>query len=413
MAAVRGGRPPGDPDHPRHQARRAGDAAGLRRGPERVRLRAGQPATLSQRRAASARRCRLGAAHRRPGGARSPRTPRSGRLLIDIAYRVRATNALQNLVYPFYLQEGPLTWRRGPRQPRVRRRPTRPSRGRCSRAGPATCPSGGRGDVGRRRGDDLGSSPASSGRSRDRLDQAPVKHSLAFLDLLGIRLIPARAARAPIVFRWRSRLIRTRWRTSRRRPDPGRHARGRAAAARRQRQVIFETERATGIAVARLQNVVSVWPGRDQYIDHTEACRAGQPFRPFALAELKDTPHALYLAHSTMLALAGTSRVDVSFELTTPGSERLDIAWEYWDGKLWREFSEPAARLRRRGRRARRSDGTSGLHPQRDPPARGDGGEATHDDGRRGREPSGSAGGSTSRCRRTRRASCRRSTGSG
>lgn len=29
-------------------------------------------------------------------------------LLIDLQYRVRATNALQNLVYPFYLEEGPV-----------------------------------------------------------------------------------------------------------------------------------------------------------------------------------------------------------------------------------------------------------------------------------------------------------------
>lgn len=28
-------------------------------------------------------------------------------LLIELTYRVRATNSLQNLVYPFYLQEGP------------------------------------------------------------------------------------------------------------------------------------------------------------------------------------------------------------------------------------------------------------------------------------------------------------------
>jgi phage baseplate assembly protein W len=29
-------------------------------------------------------------------------------LLVDVQYRVRATNALQNLVYPFYLEEGPV-----------------------------------------------------------------------------------------------------------------------------------------------------------------------------------------------------------------------------------------------------------------------------------------------------------------
>jgi phage baseplate assembly protein W len=31
---------------------------------------------------------------------------RLGRLMIDIAYRVRATNVFYNLVYPFYLMEG-------------------------------------------------------------------------------------------------------------------------------------------------------------------------------------------------------------------------------------------------------------------------------------------------------------------
>jgi phage baseplate assembly protein W len=35
-----------------------------------------------------------------------PDDPSSGRLLIDIRYRVRATNTFYNLVYPFYLLEG-------------------------------------------------------------------------------------------------------------------------------------------------------------------------------------------------------------------------------------------------------------------------------------------------------------------
>lgn len=32
--------------------------------------------------------------------------PEAGKVLIDISYRVRATNAHRNLVYPFYLDEG-------------------------------------------------------------------------------------------------------------------------------------------------------------------------------------------------------------------------------------------------------------------------------------------------------------------
>ena len=49
---------------------------------------------------------RLGAADRRRDvDVTAARPPRS-RLLIDVGYRVRATNTLHNLVYPFYLEEG-------------------------------------------------------------------------------------------------------------------------------------------------------------------------------------------------------------------------------------------------------------------------------------------------------------------
>ena len=34
-------------------------------------------------------------------------TPDGATLLIELTYRVRVTNSLHNLVYPFYLQEGP------------------------------------------------------------------------------------------------------------------------------------------------------------------------------------------------------------------------------------------------------------------------------------------------------------------
>ena len=33
-------------------------------------------------------------------------SPEMNRVLIEVDYRVRATNSLHNLVYPFYLQEG-------------------------------------------------------------------------------------------------------------------------------------------------------------------------------------------------------------------------------------------------------------------------------------------------------------------
>lgn len=165
----------------------------------------------------------------------------------------------------------------------------------------------------------------------ERLNQVPKKSLLAFLELLGVELIPAQAARAPIVFRLGDKA-----------PDAPLPAGSRVAAPpppESSEQIVFETERAIGLSAARLAQVVSLWPGRDQSIDHTAAFRAGQVIRPFRRAQLEDTPHVLYIAHDTLLALAGKVRLDVELDLTQVSSERLATAWAYWDGKVWREFA--------------------------------------------------------------------------
>lgn len=163
-----------------------------------------------------------------------------------------------------------------------------------------------------------------------RLNQAPGKNQLAFFDTLGIQLIPAQAARTPLVFRLADNV------------GDSRLPAGTCVAAppppERNDQIIFETERATGLAAAKLKEVVSLWPGRDQYIDHSAAFLAGQAFQPFEKKLLENTPHHIYIAHDTLLALAGQSTVNVICELTTPGNEYLDIIWEYWNGTLWRQF---------------------------------------------------------------------------
>ena len=163
-----------------------------------------------------------------------------------------------------------------------------------------------------------------------RLNQAPDKNKLAFLELAGVRLVPAQPAKAPIVFVLADDAADVRLPTGTRLaapPPPGGTA-----------QIIYETEISSGLAVAKLRSVFSLWPGRDQYRDHSEAVAKNQAFQLFHKADLKNTPHELYIAHDRLLALAGQSAVTVTFELTTPSNEYLDIRWEYWDGKLWRGF---------------------------------------------------------------------------
>jgi hypothetical protein len=161
----------------------------------------------------------------------------------------------------------------------------------------------------------------------ERLNQAPSKNLLAFLDMMGISLIPSKPARAPVVFR----------------PAPSARD-GRIEAGTRlgasvpgvPGPMVFETESAIAMAAAKLVEVVSLWPARDQFADHSSDFAGGRPFTTFKPAQ--PVQHELYFAHKTLLAFAGMATVEVEFELSTSGSAPLSISWEAWDGQAWRQF---------------------------------------------------------------------------
>lgn len=163
-----------------------------------------------------------------------------------------------------------------------------------------------------------------------RLNQAPNKDQLAMLDLLGLRLVPAQPARAPIVFSLTQGAADTSAPEGTQvaaPPPPG-----------SSQQIVFSTEEDAAVAGASLSEVFSLWPGRDEYINHSAALAAGQPFTLFQDLQLQQTDHILYLAHSQYLAFAGTTTLKVVFDLAQEGSSPLEIAWEYWDGQVWRGF---------------------------------------------------------------------------
>jgi hypothetical protein len=183
-----------------------------------------------------------------------------------------------------------------------------------------------------------------------RLNQAPLKNKLAFFNTLDIQLIPAQAARSSVVFKLADNAADARLPANTRVAAP--------PPAESNDQIIFETERATGLASAKLKEVVSLWPGRDAYIDHSADFLAGSSFQPFQKRSLNETPHHLYIGHASLLGLAGEVHVQVVFELRTDGSEHLEIIWEYWDGKVWRQFKSIAPQC---DEEAAKLDGTNGL----------------------------------------------------
>jgi len=185
----------------------------------------------------------------------------------------------------------------------------------------------------------------------ERLNQAPAKAKLAFLDLLGLRLIPAQPARAPVVFSLSSGAA------------DGSAPEGTQVAAPpppgSTNQIVFSTEQDAAIGAAKLAELVSLWPGRDQYLNHSSALAAGQPFTLFQGLQLQQTDHILYLAHSVVLAFAGSVRLKVTFELSQGSTSPLDIVWEYWDGQVWRGFLSAQSSCLESA--AQSLDGTNGL----------------------------------------------------
>ncbi len=183
----------------------------------------------------------------------------------------------------------------------------------------------------------------------DVINQAPDKNKLAFFDLLGLELLPAQAARAPVVFSPVQGMPDTR--------VPARSQVG-ATVAGLASPLVYETESAVALVKAKLKQVVSLWPGRDAWADHSAALAATRSFQLFD--GLHSVPHALYLSHDILLALAGQSTIEVAFDLSRPGATVLELEWEYWDGVIWRPFLTPAAPPRKVGG-AGVADGTVGL----------------------------------------------------
>jgi uncharacterized phage protein gp47/JayE len=164
-----------------------------------------------------------------------------------------------------------------------------------------------------------------------RLNQSPEKNKLAFLDMLGERLSPARAARAPVVFQLSNGAA------------SGEAPAGTSVAAPpppgSSQQMVFETESAVGITAGKIMQVFSLWPGRDEYIDHSADFLAGKTVSLFDPQALTTAPHHLYLAHSALLNLSGNVVLGVEFQFLHAAVDALNIAWEYWDGQVWREFA--------------------------------------------------------------------------
>jgi uncharacterized phage protein gp47/JayE len=157
-----------------------------------------------------------------------------------------------------------------------------------------------------------------------RLNDVPRNNFIAFLESIGIKLLPALPARAPLTFflskgAKEAVTIPARSQVAAKPPAGG-------------DPIIFETEKTILATPAKLQMIVSVVPQRDQIIEHEARLDAGQTTEMFSKIEQPLQFHGLYLAHDDFFNVKGPAKFGLSFEPPF-NSDDARLVWEYCAGE--------------------------------------------------------------------------------
>jgi hypothetical protein len=164
-----------------------------------------------------------------------------------------------------------------------------------------------------------------------RLNEVPVKNFIAFLDMLGVKLLPAQPARAPLTFALSAGA----------KEPVVIPARSQAAASPPAGEpIVFETEKPILATPARLKNVFSVVPSRDEIFDHFPDLASKSttqiftnihnPLNPQSNFNLQT--HVLYLGDDNLFNIEGAIRIDLkilSAQTALLGNSSL-VSWQYF-----------------------------------------------------------------------------------
>ena len=169
------------------------------------------------------------------------------------------------------------------------------------------------------------------------LNKVPARSQMAFLDMLGMQLLPAQAARAPLVFTLTENapvdvtLPRgSQVAVSALRKPPASSSAGDEIETTKEN--IFATTQTVTLSRSRIAALYSLDPRSDEFVDHTAQLTAG-----FTLFDdLKPTEHAIYLGHQQFLALGGDDiLVLLTFSIPSQIAHELKTRWEYLTEGGW------------------------------------------------------------------------------
>ena len=149
-----------------------------------------------------------------------------------------------------------------------------------------------------------------------RINRVPDKNFSAFLSLVGTGLFPAKPARVPVTFY----------------PAEGYYqdifmpARTQVTTEQTESHGILTYEVSRGISItrAKLDEVVSVNPKRDEIFCHTENMAEKRVIKPFQGEDLQE--HVLFLAEKNLFHLANGGKITLEFEFKLdPASQNADM----------------------------------------------------------------------------------------
>ena len=175
----------------------------------------------------------------------------------------------------------------------------------------------------------------------NRLNQVPRKNFVAFLDMLGIELLPAQSARVPLTFKLAKGTDK----------DVLISARTQAAADKTDEhdELPFETEKNLWATISNLKEVIGVDPFKDSIFVHTtniiskdgEILDEQKAFTVFSGEDQQE--HSLYLGHKDLFNIESTGEIIIEATLapgTEVGNTSLSLEWAYWGENKEKEKDE-------------------------------------------------------------------------
>src|ERR1043165_7224930 len=163
----------------------------------------------------------------------------------------------------------------------------------------------------------------------ERLNQAPNKNLLAFLDLIGASLLPPQPARVPLTFSLANGSI----------VDGVVPARTQVAAVPSESEtapVVFETDAELIVTAAQLVSLFVRRPDQDNYADYSELINSISADELPLFQGNRKVEHHLYLAHDPRFGDPGLTALTLSIG-ANPNVRRspLEVEWQTWNGSDW------------------------------------------------------------------------------